>query len=121
MRYWSETGATASGYVGPRSGYVWQALPERAPVSVENPMSVQKVALGERLFHDPALSRNGKIACSSCHEVRRGAGIDGLRTSSGIDEQTGPRKAPTVWNAAFLSVLFWDGRAASSRNRPRDR
>ncbi|HEX9803069.1 MAG TPA: cytochrome-c peroxidase [Gammaproteobacteria bacterium] len=60
-----------------------------------------------------ALSRNGKIACSSCHEVRRGAGIDGLRTSSGIDEQTGPRNAPTVWNAAFQSVLFWDGPAAS--------
>jgi cytochrome c peroxidase len=112
-RYWSEPGATASGYISPRTGYVWQALPERAPVPAENPMSVQKIALGERLFHDPALSRNGGIACSSCHEVRRGAGIDGLRTSSGIDRQTGPRNAPTVWNAAFQSVLFWDGRAAS--------
>ena len=27
------------------------------------------IALGERLFSDPALSRSGTIACSTCHQL----------------------------------------------------
>ena len=27
--------------------------------------------------------------------------------------KTGPRNTPTVWNTAFQSCFFWDGRAAS--------
>jgi cytochrome c peroxidase len=93
--------------------YVWQALPEIAPAPAWNPTTPEKVALGERLFHDTALSADRTVSCSSCHEVRQGAGMDGRRTSLGIGGQTGARNAPTVWNAAFQSVLFWDGRAAS--------
>lgn len=93
--------------------YVWRALPQVAPAPDWNPTTPEKVALGERLFHDPALSFDRTVSCSSCHEVRRGAGTDGRRTSRGIGGQTGSRNAPTVWNAAFQSVLFWDGRARS--------
>jgi cytochrome c peroxidase len=103
-------------YDRPDSGsklYVWQALPEVAPAPAWNPTTPEKVALGERLFHDTALSADRTVSCSSCHEVRQGAGMDGRRTSLGIGGQLGARNAPTVWNAAFQSVLFWDGRAAS--------
>lgn len=93
--------------------YVWQALPAVAPAPAWNPTTPEKVVLGERLFHDKALSWDRSVACSSCHEVRHGAGVDGLRTSRGIGGQTGGRNAPTVWNAAFQAVLFWDGRAPS--------
>ncbi|HZW25336.1 MAG TPA: cytochrome c peroxidase [Gallionella sp.] len=93
--------------------YVWRALPQVAPAPDWNPTTPEKVALGERLFHDPALSFDRTVSCSSCHEVRRGAGTDGRRTSRGIGGQSGSRNAPTVWNAAFQSVLFWDGRARS--------
>jgi cytochrome c peroxidase len=33
--------------------------------------------------------------------------------SFGIEGRKGGRSSPTVWNAAFLSVQFWDGRAKS--------
>jgi cytochrome c peroxidase len=93
--------------------YVWEALPERPPEPAANPTTPAKVALGERLFFDPALSRDGKVACSSCHDVRGAAGGDGRATSLGIGGRVGNRNAPTVWNAAYQSRLFWDGRAAS--------
>ena len=93
--------------------YVWQALPEVAPAPAWNPTTPEKVVLGERLFHDPELSSNGKISCSSCHNVRKGAGEDHRPASLGVGGQVGSRNAPTVWNAAFQSVLFWDGRAPS--------
>lgn len=92
--------------------YVWQALPERAPAPADNPTTPEKVALGERLFHDKALSRDRTLACASCHDVGSG-GVDHRATSLGIGGQVGSRNAPTVWNAAFQAVLFWDGRAPS--------
>lgn len=93
--------------------YVWQTLPEQALAPTDNPTTSQKVALGEQLFFDPALSRDGTVSCASCHDVRDKAGADGRSTSRGIDGQHGARNAPTVWNAAFQAVLFWDGRALS--------
>lgn len=95
------------------NSYVWRALPEVAPAPAWNPTTPEKVALGERLFHDPAMSSNRKISCSSCHDVRKGAGEDHRPASRGVGGLIGNRNAPTVWNAAFQSVLFWDGRAAS--------
>ena len=38
-------------------------------------------------------------------------GDDGRALSLGFKGQLGGRSAPTVWNSAFLSVQFWDGRA----------
>jgi cytochrome c peroxidase len=96
-----------------QKAYVWRTLPETAPAPGWNPTTPEKVALGERLFHDPALSIDGRISCSSCHDVRSGAGEDHRSGSLGVGGQVGNRNAPTVWNAAFQSVLFWDGRAAS--------
>lgn len=93
--------------------YVWQALPLQAPFPADNPTTPEKVALGERLFHDKALSRDRTLACASCHDVHGNAGVDSRATSLGIDGQVGSRNAPTVWNAAFQAVLFWDGRAPS--------
>lgn len=93
--------------------YVWQALPLHAPDPPGNPSTPEKIKLGERLFFDSALSVNGKVSCSSCHDVRQGAGVDGRQVSVGVFGKTGRRNAPTVWNAAFQTRLFWDGRAAS--------
>jgi len=98
---------------GMQQAYVWRTLPERAPAPAWNPTTPEKVALGERLFHDTALSMDRTLSCSSCHDVRRGAGEDHRSGSLGIDGQIGSRNAPTVWNSGFQSVLFWDGRAAS--------
>lgn len=62
------------------------------------------------LYFDPRLSSTGTISCFSCHNVMEGG--DDLRpTSIGVHGHIGGRNAPTVWNAAFLSTQFWDGRA----------
>lgn len=108
---WLELPAGES--ITPGGNYRWQALPEVAPLLPGSPLTCTRIALGERLFFEPRLSRDGKISCASCHDVRHGAGHDGLTTAVGINGQVGKRNTPTVWNAAFQARLFWDGRAAS--------
>jgi cytochrome c peroxidase len=98
----------------PKPGrYVWEALPERAPEPVDNLATPAKLALGKRLFYEKQLSGDGTLACASCHDLDAKAGGDARPTAEGIAGQIGPRNVPTVWNAAFQSVLFWDGRAPS--------
>jgi len=70
------------------------------------------IELGRRLFHDGRLSRDGSIACASCHPVHQG-GADNRPTSVGVDGRSGQANAPTVLNAAFNFRQFWDGRAAT--------
>jgi cytochrome c peroxidase len=97
-----------------RGSVTWQALPTEAPAPPDNPTTPERVALGAKLFNDPRLSRDGSLSCASCHDVGPGgAGADGRRTSRGIDGKIGLRNAPTVYNAAFQTRLFWDGRARS--------
>lgn len=90
----------------------WQALPETAPIPADNPQSAAKISLGKQLFFDPRFSATGTVSCNSCHNLAN-SGADGRRVSMGVHGFTGPRNAPTVWNAAFHSVQFWDGRARS--------
>lgn len=90
----------------------FEALPSQPPIPKDNPMSPAKVALGKQLFFDPRLSSNGTLSCNSCHDVN-GSGTDNRAVSVGVDAKTGGRNSPTVWNAAFLTAQFWDGRAAT--------
>lgn len=90
--------------------FAFEVLPEKPPIPKDNPMSAAKVELGKQLFFDPRLSKNGAVSCNSCHSVM-GGGTDNRAVSIGVDNKTGGRSSPTVWNAAFLSVQFWDGRA----------
>jgi len=92
---------------------VWQALPTLAPSPADDPATPEKIALGRRLFFDAALSRDGSLACASCHDLEKAGGADGRPTAVGIDGKVGTRNTPTVWNAAFQARLFWDGRARS--------
>ena len=88
----------------------WQALPETAPAPADNPTTAAKVELGKMLYMDPRFSSTGTVSCNSCHNVMEG-GDDSRNVSMGVHGKTGGRNAPTVWNAAFHSVQFWDGRA----------
>ncbi|WP_027158581.1 cytochrome-c peroxidase [Methylobacter luteus] len=90
----------------------WEALPTAAPEPADNPSSEAKIELGQILYHDPRLSSTGTVSCASCHNTMLG-GDDNRPNSMGVNGQTGGRSAPTVWNAAFSKVQFWDGRAAS--------
>ena len=69
-----------------------------------------KAALGKLLYHDTRLSDDGTISCATCHGINTG-GVDNLQYSKGIHGQFGGVNAPTVYNAVFNFVQFWDGRA----------
>ncbi len=88
----------------------FEPLPLKAPEPADNPSTAAKVKLGKQLFFDKRLSIDGTVSCNSCHDVK-GNGTDSRPTSIGVDNQIGGRSAPSVWNAAFLSSQFWDGRA----------
>jgi cytochrome c peroxidase len=90
----------------------WEALPKQAPSPASNPQTDAKVELGKMLYFDPRLSEHGTMSCNSCHNVMAG-GDDSRPNSIGMHDARGGRSAPSVWNAAFLSAQFWDGRAAT--------
>ena len=69
-----------------------------------------KAALGFALFHDPRLSVDNTVSCASCHALET-AGVDNHQYSHGVNEQLGGVNAPTVYNAVYNFVQFWDGRA----------
>jgi cytochrome c peroxidase len=85
------------------------------PVAIpaDNPQSQDKIALGNRLFHDKRFSGDGTIACATCHADDKAFTDGPLKTSKGIKGQTGTRNAPTVLNAAYFGKMFWDGRSSS--------
>jgi cytochrome c peroxidase len=66
--------------------------------------------LGQKLYFDAKLSANGTISCNSCHNLVT-YGVDNEATSPGHDKTRGGRNSPTVYNAKFNFVQFWDGRA----------
>jgi len=69
--------------------------------TASNPL---KLALGERLFNDPRLSGNGKLSCSSCHDLHtNGAGGRALHRGSS------PFDTPTLFNAPLNFRLNWEG------------
>ncbi|KAF3981720.1 MAG: c-type cytochrome [Methylococcales symbiont of Hymedesmia sp. n. MRB-2018] len=103
---------TALAFASSTSVALAQALPAKAPAPANNPTTSQKVALGQILFHDPRMSSSGTVSCASCHNTMLG-GEDNRGGSVGVGGQVGGRSAPTVWNAAFNAVQFWDGRAVS--------
>ncbi len=78
------------------------------PIPATLELDPAKVALGERLFHDPRLARNNAQACASCHPVHR-TGADGLArsiTNSGAPDII---NTPTVFNAVFNFRQTWRG------------
>lgn len=82
------------------------------PIPSGNPPTAETVALGRRLYYDRKVSADATLSCASCHNPAFGF-TDGRRTSLGVGGLSGKRSAPTVLNAAYYPVQFWDGRAPS--------
>ncbi|NBO64914.1 MAG: cytochrome-c peroxidase [Acidobacteria bacterium] len=95
-----------------------------APVEpINNRGEASRVELGYLLFFDPILSGDRTTSCASCHHpdygmadgLPRGIGIGGRgygqqRAGTGHELQ---RNTPSLYNSAFNSLQFWDGRAAT--------
>jgi len=70
----------------------------------------EAVSLGRDLFKDPQLSRNGQIACASCHSPSAQF-EDGRPQGQGLG--SGSRRTQPVMGAMGAPFLFWDGRKDS--------
>lgn len=91
---------------------ILQALPEKVDIPNNNKQSDAKIRLGKQLFFDTRLSRSGRISCNHCHNVMA-SGSDGLSSSQGDSGKKLKRSTPSLWNVAFQTVYYWDGRAKS--------
>lgn len=82
------------------------------PIPADNPPTAETIALGRRLFYEKRFSSDATIACASCHDPDMGF-ADSDQFSSGVGGQKGGRQAPTIFNAAYFDLQFWDGRSPS--------
>lgn len=74
-----------------------------------NPLTVNGIALGKKLFYEGKLSRNNSISCGFCHIQEYAFTHHGHTVSHGIDDRLGIRNAPAIQNMAFLKNFTWDG------------
>lgn len=74
----------------------------------------EAIELGKMLWFDERLSANQTISCNTCHDLNN-YGVDGLQTPYGIENKINPYtvNSPTVYNAIFNRLQFWNGRAAT--------
>ena len=90
-------------------------VPEGFPdmdIPENNPMTVEGVELGKKLFHDPILSKDGTQSCASCH-LQSSSFSDPNRFSVGINGVQGSRNASAIINLGFTNHFNWDGSAST--------
>jgi cytochrome c peroxidase len=89
---------------------IFNPLPNKMPGSEND--TPQMIELGRKLFFERGISLTQSQACNDCHRLNnQNAGAEHLPTSKGASGIQGARNAPTVLNAGFQAVQFWDGRA----------
>ena len=74
----------------------------------DNPMTIEGVSLGEKLFKDPILSANNTQACIDCHK-QNFSFSDPNQFSTGIDNIQGDRNASALINIGWNTSFNWDG------------
>jgi len=79
------------------------------PVPADNPVTVETIALGKRLYFDTSLSIDKSVSCATCHDPGHGFAYPG-DVSTGVGGKKGTRNAPTIINTAYYTTQFWDGR-----------
>ncbi len=86
--------------------------PAAIPFPSENTWTKDREDLGRTLFFDPRLSSSGATSCATCHNPAFDWD-DGLAKGVGAGAKQLGRKTPTIVNAAWGELFFWDGRAES--------
>jgi cytochrome c peroxidase len=105
---WAASLGACAAEGGGGTPWVWE-LPAHFPeprVPEDNPVTVEKVELGRRLFFDTRLSGNESQSCASCHAPER-AFTDGRVTAVGSTGEVHPRNAQTLVQVAYAASLTW--------------
>jgi cytochrome c peroxidase len=79
------------------------------PVPLPPVADPRKWALGERLFADSRLSRDGSRTCLTCHDIGTN-GADRNRHETAISGSNATLNTGTVFNAALSFRLGWEGK-----------
>jgi cytochrome c peroxidase len=78
----------------------------------DNPLTVEGIALGRKLFYDKRLSANNTLSCAGCHQ-QGNVFSDPRKFSIGIDGLEGNRQSMSLMNIGYARFYFWDGRSAT--------
>ncbi|HSO73897.1 MAG TPA: parallel beta-helix domain-containing protein [Blastocatellia bacterium] len=112
------TAGVAAGGEGLKRSFPAMVIP--ADNALTDPKNAERVELGRLLFFDPILSGANDISCATCHHPdlgftdARGLSMGKGGRGLGPDRAGGSvvrRGAPTLWNATYNHLQFWDGRA----------
>ncbi len=95
--------------------YTLHTPPGMPPMNIPayNPLTVEGVALGRKLFYDPILSADSTQACASCHRQSWAFTDSTLKFSMGVTGAHGTRNAMPLFNLGWQNNFFWDGGAAN--------
>jgi len=104
---------TAQQFEPPKPAFTFLAKPPKGLPAMPAPTGYAPTeamfALGERLFHDPVLSRDRTVSCASCHLAAQGFAHPDPQPP-GIAGQRAARHAPALWNRGYSTLQRWDGR-----------
>lgn len=116
-RHEATASAAPAKVIGTPYRFTYAAHFPKPALPLDNPLTEEGVALGLRLFNDPLLSKGEKQVCASCHQMDAGTVDAGKAFSLGVDGLEGKRNAMPLYNLAWKSEFFWDGRAKSLRQQ----
>ena len=69
-------------------------------IPFDNPLTVEGVDLGKKLFHDPILSADNSLSCAGCH-MQTNSFTNNTQYSVGIDNIEGFRNASALINLGW--------------------
>lgn len=75
-----------------------------------NPVTLNKVILGKKLFYETRLSGDNTVSCASCHQPEFAFSSKNNAVNPSVGGQTNFRNVPPIFNIGFYSAYFWDGR-----------
>ncbi len=92
-------------------------------IPADNPLTVEGVQLGRKLFYDPILSLDNTVSCASCHK-QEFAFNDNKKFSNGVGTGITTRNSMPLFNIGWVEnfapvingrpyFFFWDGGATS--------
>lgn len=120
----SRVGYESQAYVTDSKGvivYLGQRQPlhrlsETPPLGLpqlSSPLEAGEINLGRQLFFDRRLSVNETLSCAMCHIPEQGFTQNELATPVGHLGKGVRRNVPSLYNVAYTSALFLDGRETS--------
>lgn len=85
-------------------------------IPADNPITVEGVALGKKLFYDPILSINNTQACADCHSQEYSF-TSVYQFNFGAEGDIGTRNSMPILNLGWHPGLFWDGGASNMESQ----